>query len=338
MQNLSNYSRSASEYKILQSQSLYFLNITNEASSQFMISIGVPAILCSIFNMVTILSSTDMRTKTYFSIVGVSFGDFIDNIMFVKMAVSRMVSYSLKRPMVYSQLQCLLEDCCRIFGPILSRGCFCICAVDRFLAVYKPRWYMTSYPRWLYPLLVCCAVSNAMADALIPFMATSDKIFISLCSFTQSTSSDILSFSSNKNMIILIISLFAYFAIAVLIYIHTSKVRKARGNVKQQANNEIQTKVFRTVAIMFFAYCITVISSTIVYKTILFMDFEFQLRMAPLMNTLQQLSPICDFIILSALNKDFRKAFAKLFNCDKLFKTFSPNASNEVIDLKLFKI
>lgn len=329
MQNLSGNTTSVTDYQTKQIQSLYLLKVTNEVSSQLMVALGALAVLCAIFNISTILSSKVMRTKTYMSIFGVSIGNVIYNITYIKLGITRLVLDIQKHPQIISQLQCMLEDCSRVFTPVSSKGFYCLCAIDRFIAVYKPHWYKTSYPWWLFPLLVILNLCNAFLDVGIAFYGTSDKILIPLCAYTFATPVDYLSFISNKNLIFLAVTILSNLATMITVYVRLRNVRMAGGNVKQ-AKKELQTKALWSLAAMLVAYLITVLLSTVLSKIYAYPALEPQLRLAPLYNVLGQMTPVCDFAIFMWLNKDYRKAFLKLFHCCNLFSKYS---TNTVVDL-----
>lgn len=297
---------------MLQSYSLYLVGIHDEFSNQISITIAVTSISFSMLIIVSILSSKEMRKKTYLLLIGVSVFDVIQCIAALKTGVYRLIMDERKEPMVYSQLHCFFEELVRAISPVLSRGFFCLIAIDRFLAVCKPFWYKSKYPSYLFPVLVLLNFLQSSLDLLLAYLGINDQILTPWCTFQSSTSAAMLSIITTKNTVLLVVTIFVYVASIALVYFRLRKVKQSHGDV-QAANKELQITVIWTLAMIVGSYTLTMFASSMFLKWFLFQSIEVQMRFSLIPNALLQIQPIVDFVVLMLRNKSFRSAFRKCF-------------------------
>lgn len=313
----------SSSYMTLLYQGLYVARLSLDITTVPQIFFGIISVACALFTILTISTTKSLHRRNYYFIIGVAVGDLIYSLHFIRIAVSRLVWNSqntLSLHLVQSQMDCMIDDFPRAFAPSLCKGFFCLCAIDRFLAVYKPHWYNSSYPTWLFPFLVVLGFLYASLDITFMFLFASTETLVPACAYTIASDSDVLVAVSAKNNVTVGLAVAVYIATIFTVYIRLGSVKRNGGNI-DDARKEMQTKVVWTLALMLGSFVSTTVAGMVMYKVYYLKPIDVQLRYSVVTNTLQQLNAATDLAVLLWKNKDFRSGFLKLFPFLKKFKS-----------------
>lgn len=293
-----------SYYDTVIRQNIYLSAIKNEYFNQVQTVVSTVGLLCALCIILTILTTKSLRYKTYFLFLGVSLGDVLTESIFLYNSI---FSLSEKNPQVWNQFECIFQDIPRIVGPTLSKGFFCLNAVDRFVAVYNPLWYNSEYPRWMFYCMLLCIFFNAFFDVVIFILGSDKKILIPLCFSTIATNETNITIVTSKNTVVVVIAVAVCAASVAVVYLRLKKIKKQNGDVIA-ARKRMQTKVLWTLVFMLASYVATIAASAVTYKIYYTKSIEFQVRYGFIVNGFLEVTPMCDLTILTWRSSDFRSA------------------------------
>lgn len=317
MQNyLNNTNFTINPIDVLGKQSLVLLGIVNSGPSQIFICLSLIGFFSGFSVFVTIVATKNLHTKNYALIACVAIGDMILAPNLMSIGIRRIIAYNNNTPMLFTQFQCMLEDCSRVFAMSVINSFFLGCAIDRFIAVTKPQWYSKVYPGWLFKLGVCFTFIRAASEALILFLGSSRETIIPICGFTFATTTDILDAQTIRSNFVFGGICLIYILTMAVVYVRLGKVKKQQGNLTE-ARKQMQTKIIWTLALMLGGYVATIIASAILYRFTIKQTFDVQLKYGAIGFTFQEFSAACNLIILTWKNQDFRKGLFRLYGFQK---------------------
>lgn len=311
--------------KILESQSLYLMSVVNEYLSQLMIILGVVGLYFACSVMLTIFSTKSLRERNFLLLTGVSFGEAAYGIYYIFLGSRNLIFFKNKQPLIWNQVECLLEDYVRVSSTPLIQGFFLCCGIDRLLAMTKPHWYNVRYPRWLCPLMVFICILLAVLEPVYLLSGSRYDIMIPHCSFLRATSAECLNGMAIRFYVYMTLNASVYIAMIVTLFIKLSKVKKQNGNVSDM-RKELQLKMIFSLTVMISFYLVTVGGAGSVTKLVVNMPVEYQLRIGLIGSLFHLMSPLCNFLMLMWKNNEFRRAYLNLFKCFKITRV-SPGSN-----------
>lgn len=311
MNNLSENVSSYSQSELVIVESLSILASFNNGPSQITMCVGLTSIFCALCIIITIFTSKKLTTKNYVYIAFITLGDLLATVVTVSIAIQRMIAYHRGTHIVVDQVQCLLEDSWRIFASASIICFFILAAVDRFLAVAKPHWYNTVYPRWLFYLMLVISLAQAGFLVLGLFLGADSKILIPVCAWYISTTSDVIDAITVYSRVATATIAVVQLATIGTVYLRLGNVKKQGGNIIE-SKSEMKIKVVWTLTLMMFSYFLTVGAATTCFKIFLNVSIGFTLRHTIIINVLNMLNPVFNFSILMWRTRDFRKSFMRI--------------------------